>query len=169
MKIKERGRPKRSWVKMDCQGCLHGSINYQLALEEQAIWFKLIMYSAVCGGAAGFICDNDGRPMPKEYIAQELHCPLEILERTLKKCAEEGRIKVNSSGIEIINFNAYQFTEYDRQRPYRMAKKEVSERLYKKCPKCKYLIEDSKATARMLICPVCQRKGKESELVGVNK
>ncbi len=124
MTEKARGRPKRSWVKMDCQGCLHGSINYQLTLEEQAIWFKLIMYSAVCGGEPGFICDNDGQAMPKEYIAQELHCPPKILETTLEKCTEEGRIKVNSSGIEIINFNAYQFTEYDRQKPYREAKKQ---------------------------------------------
>ena len=124
MKETPRGRPKRSWVKMDCQGCLHGSINYQLKLDEQAVWFKLIMYSAVCGGESGFICDNDNHPMPHEYIAQELHCPLELLKTTLKKCEEEGRISVNSSGIEIINFNAYQFTEYDRQRPYREAKKE---------------------------------------------
>lgn len=127
MKEKQRGRPKRSWVKMDCQGCLHGSINYQLSLEEQAVWFKLIMYSAVCGGEAGYICDNDSKPMPLEYIAQELHCPLETLETTLKKCTEEGRVNVNSTGIEIINFAAYQFTEYDRQRPYRQAKKERDE------------------------------------------
>ena len=95
MKQKERGRPKRSWVKMDCQGCLHGSINFQLTLEEQAIWFKLIMYSAVCGGEPGFIGDNDGRAMPKEYIAQELHCSLETLESTLKKCDAEGRTRQN--------------------------------------------------------------------------
>lgn len=163
-----RGRPKRSWVKMDCQGCLHGSINYQLTLDEQAVWFKLIMYSAVCGGEAGFICDNDNKPMPLEYIAQELHCPLETLEGTLKKCAEEGRVNVNSTGIEIINFAAYQFTEYDRQRPYRQAKQE-RERLYKKCPKCKYLVEDSKATAMLLICPICKRKGKEVVLLREDK
>ncbi len=124
MQEKVRGRPKRSWVKMDCQGCLHGSINFQLTLEEQAVWFKLIMYSAVCGGNPGFICDNDNHPMPLEFIAQELHCSLELLESTLKKCTEEGRTNVNNAGIEIINFNAYQFTEYDRQRPYREAKKE---------------------------------------------
>jgi len=167
---KARGRPRRSWVKMDCQGCLHGSINFQLTLEEQAIWFKLIMYSAVCGGEPGFICDNDNRPMPLEYIAQELHCPLELLKATLKKCTDEGRTRVNSTGIEIINFNAYQFTEYDRQRPYRQAAKLGSQlRIHdapkKTCPQCHYICEDSRLTKSIEICPICKKKGKEVELV----
>jgi len=151
MKEIPRGRPKRSWVKMDCQGCLHGSINFQLTLEEQAIWFKLIMYSAVCGGEPGFICDNDNRAMPTEYIAQELHCSQEALESTLEKCNKEGRTKTNSTGIEIINFNAYQFTEYDRQRPYRQAKKErEGKKLRKVCKSCGY-----KALTDELHCPKC--------------
>ena len=158
MKEKPRGRPKRSWVKLDCQGCLHGSINYQLTLEEQAIWFKLIMYSAVCGGDAGFICDNDGRPMPKEYIAQELHCPLETLEATLERCVKEGRVKDNSAGIEIINFAAYQFTEYDRQRPSREARK-AGKRTHKQCPTCGF-----KAETAEVYCPECDKKGTSTEL-----
>lgn len=158
MQNKVRGRPKRSWVKMDCQGCLHGSINFQLTLEEQAIWFKLIMYSAVCGGDPGFICDNDGREMPHQYIAEELHCPVETLESTLKKCIEEGRMGVNDSGIEIINFNAYQFTEYDRQRPSREARK-VGKRIHKKCAVCGY-----KAHTSEEYCPECDKKGNSTTL-----
>ena len=119
-----RGRPKRDWVKMWVQGCLRGSLNYQLTLEQQAIWFKLIMMSAVYCKDPGIISDNDGRPMPHEFIAHELHCPVELLEQTLKKCTEEGRIKENSNGIAIVNFNEYQFTEYDRQKPYRDRKKQ---------------------------------------------
>jgi len=158
MKEKIRGRPKRSWVKMDCQGCLHGSINFQLTLEEQAVWYKLIMYSAVCGGEPGFICDNDGREMPHWYIANELHCPLELLEGTLKKCTEEGRTRVNSTGIEIINFNAYQFTEYDRQRPSRDARKAFKEGkpTHKICPECDY-----KRWTDETLCPECLKKDKD--------
>lgn len=118
-----RGRPKRSWVKIDCAGILHGSINWQLTLEEQAIWFKMIAYSASCGGEAGYIQDNDGRPLPKSFIAQELHCSEELFASTLKKCIDEGRCTDNTSGIHLTNFNEYQFTEYDRQKPYRENKK----------------------------------------------
>lgn len=168
MERKARGRPKRSWVKMDCQGCLHGSINFQLTLEEQAIWYKLIMYSAVCGGEPGFICDNDSQPMPLWYIANELHCPLETLEGTLKKCTQEGRTKVNSSGIEIVNFNAYQFTEYDRQRPSRekaRKRRTAADVPRKTCPECHYVVEESFWTKDMEICPQCNKKGNEVRLV----
>lgn len=119
----KRGRPRRSWVKIDCAGMLRGSINWQLSLEEQAIWVKLIAYSAVCGGEPGWIQDNDQRPLPHEFIAQELHCPAELLEATLAKCVDEGRCLENGAGIQITHFDDYQFTEYDRQRPYRDKKK----------------------------------------------
>lgn len=123
-KLEIRGRPKRDWVKIDCRGILSGSINYQFTLEEQAVWVKMIAYSAVCGGPPGSICDNDGRGMPLAFIAHELHCPLEILESTINKGIDEGRVKSNGTGAIILtNFSVYQFTEYDRQRPYRQAKK----------------------------------------------
>lgn len=118
-----RGRKKRDWVKIDCDGILRGSINWQLTLEEQMVWVKLIAYAEVSTGEPGFIQDNDRRALPHDFIAQELHCPLEVLESALTKCLAEGRVKENSSGIELVNFPIYQFCEYDRQRPYRMAKK----------------------------------------------
>lgn len=119
-----RGRPKRTWVKLDCYGILHGSINWQLTLEEQAVWIKTFAYSAVCGGNPGILQDNDSRPLPHWYIAAELHCPLEVFESMLSKCIKENRLKENEHGIEVVNFDAYQFTEYDRQKPYRERKKE---------------------------------------------
>lgn len=119
----QRGRPKRTWVKLDCYGTLHGSINWQLTLEEQAVWIKSFAYSAVSGGTPGIIQDNDGNPLPSWYIAHELHCPLDVWESTLKKCIAQNRMRETEQGIEIINFDAYQFTEYDRQKPYREKRK----------------------------------------------
>ena len=121
---KKRGRPPRAWVKLDCMGILRGSINYQLTLEEQAIWIKLFAYSAVCGGEPGYICDNDNKSIPDWYIAQELHCSIELLEVTVKKCITEGRLSRNATGVyHVTNWAVYQYTEYDRQKPYRDAKK----------------------------------------------
>lgn len=118
-----RGRPTRHWVKLYCDGCLHGSINYQLTLEEQAVWFKLIMLSAVRCQTPGTISDNDGNPLPPDFIAHELHCTPDLLLVVVKKCVEEGRLENNHTGLRIINFEHYQSTEYDRQKPYREAKK----------------------------------------------
>ncbi len=118
----QRGRPKRTWVKLDCYGTIHGSINWQLTLEEQAVWIKCFAYAAISGGKPGVIQDNDETALPHWYIANELHCPLEVFESTLQKCITQNRMRENEHGIDIINFDAYQFTEYDRQKPYRQKK-----------------------------------------------
>ena len=123
-----RGRKPRTWVKMDCDGLLRGSINYLLPLEGQAVWMKLIALSEVSGGRPGFVEDNNEKGMPLEYIAQELHCPFELLKSVLEIMEGDGAIKTNGTGsIELVNFNHYQFSEYDRQKPYRQAKKEAAE------------------------------------------
>ena len=83
----------------------------------------------------------------------------------------KGNIKIDvffqDENVWLTQKKKYQ-TEYDRQQPYRQAKKET-ERLYKKCETCGYVLEDSRATAQMELCPICEKKGKESKLVGVNK
>jgi len=120
-----RGRKPRTWVRMDCEGLLRGSINYLLTLEGQAVWLKMIALSEVCGGRAGFIEDNNGHGLPHDYIAQELHCPVELFEAVLEKMKSDNAIKLNGTGsIELANFSHYQFSEYDRQKPYRQAKKQ---------------------------------------------
>ena len=119
-----RGRKTRTWVKVDCNGFLHGAINYLLTLEERAVWAGLICLAAVSGGRPGYIEDNESVGLPHEYIAHELHCSLEILDSCLEKMSRDKAIKEDGKGtIELINFKHYQFTEYDRQKPYRDAKK----------------------------------------------
>lgn len=119
-----RGRKPRTWVKIDCNGILRGSINYLLKLDEQAIWIKLIAYSEVCGGPAGIIQDNEGNGLPREFLAQELHCSTEILNSTIEIMTKDKAISSNGNGIlKLNNFDTYQFSEYDRQKPYREAKK----------------------------------------------
>ena len=123
-----RGRKPRTWVKMDCEGLLRGSINYLLELDGQAVWLKMIALSEVCGGRPGFIEDNEQRGLPHNYIAQELHCTLEVFQTVLKIMTGDGAIKTNGNGpIELVNFAHYQFSEYDRQKPYRQKKKGPSD------------------------------------------
>jgi len=155
-----RGRKARTWVKLDCEGVLRGSINYLLPLEGQAVWVKMIAFSEVCGGRPGYIEDNNNNGLPLEFIAQELHCTVEIFESVLDIMKKDSAIEVNGTGsIHLVNFHHYQFSEYDRQKPYRQAKK-VGKEIYKVCPACKY-----KARTSEEFCPACAEDDKEVRLV----
>jgi len=133
-----RGRKPRFWIKVDCEGVLRGSINYLLPLDGQAVWIKMIAYSEVCGGRPGWIEDNNGNGLPHDFIAQELHCPLEVLELVIGKMKEDKAIDINGTGsIHLVNFEHYQFGEYDRQKPYRFGQQEA-EKVKSDSPKKSY-------------------------------
>lgn len=112
-----RGSTRRAWVKLFVTGWLHGSVRWQLDAAERGTFADLIAWAGECG-REGEICDNDGRAFPPDFIANQLHIPLELLQTTITKCEKEGRIKVEGGVILITNWKAYQ-SEYDRQRPYR--------------------------------------------------
>ena len=125
-----RGRPKRTWVKLDCRGVLHGSINWLFTLEEQAVFLKLIPMAAIYCRTPGIISDNEGQPLPREFIAHELHCPLELLNSVIDKGSQDNCLRDTMNGLQLVNFEHYQFTEYDRQKPYREAKRERQRQQY---------------------------------------
>lgn len=115
-----RGRKPRLWIKLDCLGILDGSINYLLPLDGQAVWMKMLCLSEVSGGRAGYIEDNNNNALPKEYISHKLQCPLALLDEVLEKMQHDGAIQIGNTGsIKIVNYDYYQLTEYDRQKPYR--------------------------------------------------
>ncbi len=117
-----RGATRRTWVKFFITGWLHGSIRWQLEPAERSVWADLICLAGECG-KEGKIIDNDDQPYPLSYIASHLNIPLELLSNTMTKCQEQGRLNLNGTGIlEIVNWAVYQ-SEYDRQKPYREAKK----------------------------------------------
>ena len=119
---KSRTAKKRGWVVIR-KSLLTSSINYRLELAEQAIFTKLIIMADELGAVPGLISDNNFQPIPRSHIAHLACCPLSILETTIKKCVKDGRIYENGHGIFLTNFDAYQYTEYDRQKPYRDAKR----------------------------------------------
>ena len=115
-----RGSSRRTWIKLHCWGRLHGSIVYQLEEAEQSVFDKLLCFAGEVN-REGQISDNDGRPFPHPFIAHELHTTVELLESTLEKCIEEGRIQEGETGIHIVNWKTYQ-SEYERQKPSRQTK-----------------------------------------------
>ena len=119
---KSRAGWRKTWIKLYPIDCIEGSIRYQLEPDERGVWYDLLNLSAICA-TPGTISDKDGRPYPHSFIANRLNISLELLERTLKKCQEEGRICEDETGIHITNWKAYQ-SEYARQKPYRERKKQ---------------------------------------------
>jgi hypothetical protein len=120
--VNSRGAKKRGWVVLR-KSWLTSSINYRMSLAEIAVFSKIIVMADEFGPVPGLISDNDCRPMPHEYLAHQACCPPEIFEECLKKAVEDNSIYENSHGIFVTHFDDYQFTEYDRQKPYREAKK----------------------------------------------
>lgn len=112
-----RGQSRMTWVKIHIAGWLHGSIRWQLEPDERGVWADLIVWAGECM-MGGKICDNDGRPLPRDYIANQLNISQELLDRTIAKCRHEGRIENVDKVIIISNWTAYQ-SEYERQRKYR--------------------------------------------------
>ena len=153
-KIKEaksRGSKKRGWVKFG-KNWLTSSINYRMELSEQAVFSKLIVMADEYGPVPGLISDNDFRAMPDDYLAHLATCPLEVLQETVKKGIADDSLFQNGHGIFLTHFDDYQFTEYDRQRPYRERARELSGKpVYKKCTACDY---KGKTTA--VNCPKCE-------------
>ena len=148
---KKRGSKKRGWVKLGKEW-LTSSINYRMELSEIAVFSKLIVMADEYGPVPGLISDNDFRPMPHNYLAHQACCPIEVFEATLKKAIQDDSIFENSHGIFLTHFDDYQFTEYDRQKPYRAAKKAESEgkAIHKKCTACNY-----KGKTIETDCPKC--------------
>jgi len=119
---KTRGSKKRGWVVLR-KAWLTSSINYRMTLEEIAVFSKLIVMADEFGSIAGLIADNDFRAMPHEYLSHQACAPLEVFESTLEKAKEDDSIFENGRGIFLTHFDDYQFTEYDRQKPYRQGKR----------------------------------------------
>ena len=113
---------RRKWIKVYPVECLEGSIRYQLEPDERGVWYDLLNFAAVCSNS-GSIADRDDRPYPHSFIANRLNIPLELLERTLKKCINEGRLKEDTEGVHILNWKYYQ-SEYERIKGYQQAYRE---------------------------------------------
>ena len=154
-------RPKRPWIKI-YTNILSSSLNYELTLAEQAIFIKLICLAAEYSND-GSIIDGEGKTIPHDFLAHRINAGLDVFEEALKKCIATKRISENDTGMHIVKWKEYQ-SEYLRQKPYR-DKKRLEGRPFKRCPECHYLVEITKLTERIEICPQCKKKGKEVKLV----
>ena len=123
-----RGNWRKRWIKLFVAGWLHGTIRWQLSSEERGVWADFL---ALAGEKQkeGAICDNDGRALPLDFIANQLNIKRTLLDKFIAKAIDEDMIALDDNGvIHVIHYQEYQ-SEYERQKPYREAKadKELSE------------------------------------------
>ncbi|GAI89686.1 unnamed protein product, partial [marine sediment metagenome] len=102
---------------------------------------------------------NETTAYPHPWLASKLNIPLDLLEKTLEICIKQERISESNTGIKVLKFDYYQETKRRR------STKAEHTRSFKECPVCHFLVEVSKVTARMEICPQCSKKGEEVTLV----
>jgi len=119
---RERGAFKRDWIKLKLS-FLTSSINYRMELSEQAVFTKLLLLAEELGPVPGLISDNDCRAVPLSEIASRCHCTVELLQSTIKKAIKDDSIYSSKHGIFLTHFSDYQFSEYDRQKPFRQRKR----------------------------------------------
>lgn len=101
---------------------LFGTLRHELNAAQRGVWNDLLDFAKLSRVRPGLIAPNKNTAYQHEWLAAFLNIPLDLLEETLILLKNSGRIEENGSGIEIINWKEYQ-SEYDRQLPYRQAKK----------------------------------------------
>jgi len=110
---------KRKWIKLWIDECLTGTVREDLSPEERSVWYDILLFAGR-NRPAGHISANKTTPISRKRLAAILNIPLGLLNRSIKKFEESERISINSKGIiRITNWDKYQFTDYDRQKPYR--------------------------------------------------
>jgi len=114
---------KRKWIKLWIDECLTGTIREELSPEERSVWYDSLLLAGR-NRPPGRISANENTSITPKRLASIMNIPTTLLERSMKKFQKTGRVKIDRNGvIHIINWEQYQFTDYDRQKPYREAKK----------------------------------------------
>lgn len=110
----------RDWIKLYIKECLLGTIREDLSPEERGTWYDFLILAGN-SRVSGVICANRSIPYSNSRITQILNISEELLLQCLTKFEQSGRIRIRKGLIYIINWDRYQYSDYDRQKPYQQA------------------------------------------------
>jgi hypothetical protein len=103
-----------NWVPLWIDPWLFGSTRIELTLEQRAIWIDLL---ALAGKDQGFIRANENMPYPIEQLSGLLRIPVDLLEQTINKCLETGKLtKTQSETLYVTNWELYKLTPQYRRK-----------------------------------------------------
>ena len=115
----------RDWVKLWVKEALLGSIREDLAPEERGTWYDFLLLAGN-SRLPGVICANSKTAMPVKRIAGILNIEETLVTQCIEKFKKSERITVDKNGvIHIVNWAKYQYSDYDRQKPYRDKKSQA--------------------------------------------
>ncbi len=103
------------WFVIHSKGWLTGSIRAQLTPAERGVWADLLALANE-SRIEGVVCMAKGIPYEREYLADILRIPVDLLNSTIDKCIKDEnaddprtRIMLDDAGCLIIaNWEKYQ-------------------------------------------------------------
>jgi len=113
---------KRKWIKLFIDECLTGTIREDLTPTQRSIWYDFLLLAGR-NRPSGCISANENTAISSKRLAALLNVQVNIVTNAKKKFLESKRITIDLAGIiRIVNWDKYQYTDYDRQKPYRQKK-----------------------------------------------
>ena len=109
-----KDKQTQMWIPLYVDKWIFGSTRIELSPPERGVFIDLLVLGAKDNG---FIRANETTPFLQVQLAGLLNIPIELLQSTIAKCIEYGKISEPSMGIyQICNWDKYQFTDrYKRQ------------------------------------------------------
>lgn len=99
------------WIPLHIHKWLEGSTREELQHDERAIFSDLLCLASKNGGYIGANVD-DGFPYSNSRLSKILDAPVELIERTLEKCIDTGKIERLKNGIlRIVKWEDYQLSD----------------------------------------------------------
>jgi len=116
----------RDWIKLWIKESLLGTIREDLEPDERSCWYDFLLLAGNCR-VPGIISANEDTAMPTKRIAAILNVEQSLVERCISKFEQSGRIQVSPQGvIHILNWEKYQYSDYDRVKKYRQKQQELA-------------------------------------------
>ena len=113
---------KRKWIKLFIDECLTGTIREDLTPTQRSIWYDFLLLAGR-NRPPGAISANETTAISTQRLAAWLNVPVSIITVAKRKFVASGRITISDDSIiHIVNWDKYQYTDYDRQKPYREKK-----------------------------------------------
>jgi hypothetical protein len=112
----------KRWIRLWVNELLRSTALFELKDDEFGVFMKLLALAGSCR-KDGYFAAGDNMPLPDAWMATTLNIPMPLFNRAKQRLFETNRIELNGNVLKIVNWERYQ-TEYDRQKPYREAKKE---------------------------------------------
>jgi hypothetical protein len=122
--MKHGKNPLYSWFPLYGEKWLFGSTRYELDHAERAIFIDLL---ALANRDNGFIRANEQFAYTIEHLAGMLHADVELVQSTLLKCIEHGKLeKMEDGKYRVISWGDFSLTDRRKRQVVKLPKKRNS-------------------------------------------